>query len=182
MKKLGLLKRNLHLNHLACALLLSFFVAGCSQNQTDATEADTADMTAGTTGLDEAIETPSVMSGVSLETRSKEGLGEYLTDADGRSLYIFMADSPNTSTCSGDCATAWPPLESDGTPTAAAGLDAALVGTIQRSDGTTQVTYNGWPLYYFVKDQAEGETTGQDIEAMGAEWYLISPAGSKVEG
>ncbi|MBF9255586.1 hypothetical protein I2I11_19970 [Pontibacter sp. 172403-2] len=122
------------------------------------------------------------MTAVSLETRTKEGLGEYLTDADGRSLYIFMADSPNTSTCSGDCATAWPPLVSDGTPTAAAGLDAALIGTIERSDGTTQVTYNGWPLYYFVKDQAEGETTGQDIEAMGAEWYLISPAGNKVEG
>ena len=61
-------------------------------------------------------------------------------------------------------------------------MNASLIGAIERRDGTLQVTYNGWPLYYFVKDQKPGDTTGQDIEGFGEEWYLLTPAGDTVHG
>jgi predicted lipoprotein with Yx(FWY)xxD motif len=112
----------------------------------------------------------------------KEPVGEYLTDAEGRSLYLFEADSENTSTCHDDCAAAWPPLLTEGAPTGDDKVDASMLSTIEREDGSTQVTYNGWPLYYFVKDQAPGDTEGQDVEGFGAEWYLVSPEGEKAEG
>lgn len=104
-------------------------------------------------------------------------LGEFLVDAEGMTLYLFTKDTDNASTCYDDCATAWPPLLTDGDPTLGEGLDAALVGTTERTDGTTQVTYGGWPLYYWVKDAAPGDTTGQDV---GEVWYVVSPAGEAV--
>ena len=112
----------------------------------------------------------------------KEPVGDYLTDAEGKSLYLFEADSENTSTCYDDCVAAWPPLLTEGAPTGDDKVDASMLSTIEREDGSTQVTYNGWPLYYFVKDQAPGDTEGQDVEGFGAEWYLVSPEGEKAEG
>jgi predicted lipoprotein with Yx(FWY)xxD motif len=119
-----------------------------------------------------AVEGPATV-GVS----QNDELGDFLVDADGMTLYLFTKDTENTSTCYDDCASAWPPLLTDGDPTATAGLDAALLGTTDRTDGATQVTYGGWPLYYWVKDQAPGDTTGQDV---GEVWYVVSPAGEAV--
>jgi predicted lipoprotein with Yx(FWY)xxD motif len=116
-----------------------------------------------------------------LETAEKEQLGKYLTDAEGMSLYLFEADSKMTSNCHDDCAAAWPPLLTEGEPEAGEGVEASLVSTFERTDGGTQVAYDGWPLYYFVKDQSAGDTEGQDVEGFGAEWYLVSPDGGKVE-
>ncbi|HEY9526984.1 MAG TPA: hypothetical protein VIR02_07890, partial [Anaerolineales bacterium] len=86
--------------------------------------------------------------------------GSILVDANGMSLYVFMADTQNggTSACGDDdgCATEWPPLVSDGDPVAGDGVDASMLGTITRDDGTMQVTYNGWPLYLFEEDTAAG--------------------------
>jgi predicted lipoprotein with Yx(FWY)xxD motif len=95
------------------------------------------------------------------------------------SLYLFTKDSPGTTTCYGNCATAWPPLLTTGKPVAGNGVDVSKFGTITRTDGTTQVTYNGWPLYYYVKDHQPGDTTGQGV---GSVWYLVSPTGDKVGG
>lgn len=108
--------------------------------------------------------------------------GRYLTDGQGMSLYLFEADSENTSTCYDDCAGAWPPLLTEGEPTASGQIDGSKLSTIERNDGSTQVTYGGWPLYYFVRDQSPGETNGQDVEGFGAEWYLVTPEGEKYEG
>lgn len=107
--------------------------------------------------------------------------GRFLTDAEGMSLYLFEADSPGTSTCYDACVEAWPPLLTEGTPTTGGEVDAGKLGTTERKDGSMQVTYNGWPLYYFVKDQAPGDITGQDVEGFGAEWYLVAPSGEKYE-
>jgi len=107
--------------------------------------------------------------------------GKFLADAEGMSLYLFEADTENTSTCYDDCAAAWPPLLTEGQPTAAGEVDAAKLSMTERKDGATQVTYDGWPLYYFAKDQAPGDTKGQDVEGFGAEWYLVSPEGGKFE-
>jgi predicted lipoprotein with Yx(FWY)xxD motif len=117
-----------------------------------------------------------------VKASQKEPYGQYLTDSKGMSLYLFEADSDMKSTCYDACAEAWPPLTMEGEPTAGNKLDPGKLATIKRDDGSTQITYGGWPLYYFIKDQEAGDTEGQDVEGFGAEWYLVSPEGEKVEG
>ena len=111
--------------------------------------------------------------------------GPILVDVEGMSLYVFMADTQNsgTSTCGDDdgCAAEWPPLVSQGAPVAGEGVDATLLGTITRDDGTLQVTYNGWPLYLFVEDAAPGDTNGQGIDEFGGLWFLVSPTGEAIQ-
>jgi predicted lipoprotein with Yx(FWY)xxD motif len=89
-------------------------------------------------------------------------------------LYLFTKDTPKTSNCYDSCAAAWPPLLTDGAPTPGSGVDASLLGTTTRTDGSTQVTYNGWPLYYFANDKAAGDTTGEGIQNV---WYVVTPEG-----
>jgi predicted lipoprotein with Yx(FWY)xxD motif len=108
-------------------------------------------------------------------------LGTILVNADGSTLYLFEADKPNKSTCSGACVSAWPPLISDTTPTAAPGTQAAKLGTIATAGGRRQVTYNGHPLYLYVGDQKAGDTKGQGLDQFGAEWYVLSPSGDKID-
>lgn len=114
---------------------------------------------------------------VSLAVSQSDELGSFLVDADGMTLYLFTKDTEGESTCYDDCASAWPPLLTGGEAAAGEGVDASLLGTTERTDGTTQVTYGGWPLYYWVKDAAPGDTTGQDV---GEVWYVVSPAGEAV--
>jgi predicted lipoprotein with Yx(FWY)xxD motif len=109
-------------------------------------------------------------------------LGAILVDSKGRTVYLFEKDTGIKSTCSGACATEWPPVTTNGKPTVGKGVTASMLGTTNRSDGTTQVTYNGHPLYLFQADQKPGDATGQDVDAFGAKWYVLSPAGQKVEG
>lgn len=142
---------------------------------------------------DTAAVTPAPTPGAMMDTMTagqatvaiaqNASLGAYLVDADGRSLYLFLADSPGISTCYDACAEAWPPyLAPQGTTMVGdPAVQADLLGTLERRDGGTQVTYGGWPLYYYVEDQGPGEITGQDIEDFGAEWYLVSPQGEQVE-
>ena len=111
----------------------------------------------------------------------KSGLGTILVDSKGMSLYLFEKDKGPTSSCSGACAAAWPPVTSTGAATAGAGLVKAKLGTTTRSDGTKQVTYNGHPLYTYAGDSSAGQTNGEALKQFGAEWYVLSPAGSKVE-
>ena len=110
------------------------------------------------------------------------GLGKILVDAHGRSLYLFKADSPGVSACDGACAAAWPPLLAHGKPIVAGGLSPSLVSTIQRPGGARQLTYNGHPLYLFVDDQKPGDVHGEGVNAFGALWYALSPAGDQVSG
>jgi predicted lipoprotein with Yx(FWY)xxD motif len=110
------------------------------------------------------------------------GLGKVLVDSKGRTVYLFEKDTGAKSTCSGACATEWPPVTTNGKPTAGTGVTASMAGTTKRSDGKTQVTYNGHPLYLFEGDTKPGDAAGQNVDAFGAEWYVLSPAGSKVEG
>ncbi len=108
------------------------------------------------------------------------GLGKVLVDSQGRTLYLFTKDSGTTSSCTGACATAWPPLRTTGTPIAGSGANASLVGSTTRSDGTSQVTYNGHPLYLFVKDTKPGDTNGEGKTAFGGSWFAVSATGKRV--
>jgi predicted lipoprotein with Yx(FWY)xxD motif len=109
-------------------------------------------------------------------------LGKILVDAQGRTLYLFKADSGSASACDGACATAWPPLLANGHTTVADGLDASLVSTITRPGGGRQITYHGHPLYRFADDASPGDINGEAVSAFGASWYVVSPAGNQVTG
>lgn len=109
-------------------------------------------------------------------------MGTYLTDGQGRSLYLFVADTSTTPTCFGPCAAAWPPLITTGAPKAGPGIDAAKLGTTPGAGGATQVTYNGHPLYLWMLDKAPGDTTGQGVNNFGALWWLVSPQGAAITG
>lgn len=119
-----------------------------------------------------------------VEVAEQAPYGSYLVDSDGHALYLFTSDTQGegSSTCYDACAEAWPPLLTTGDPAAAApAVDASMLGTIERQDGSMQVTYNGWPLYYFQQDAGPGDVAGQDIHGFGGEWYLVSPQGQQIE-
>jgi predicted lipoprotein with Yx(FWY)xxD motif len=110
-------------------------------------------------------------------TTTKE-LGKILVDGDGRTLYMFKKDTKDTTNCYDKCEVAWPPLLTLDKAATGDGVDAALLGATQRKDGTMQVTYNGLPLYYFLKDAAPGDTAGQGV---GDVWYVVTPDGKPVD-
>lgn len=109
-------------------------------------------------------------------TTTESDLGTILVDEEGSTLYVFIPDNQGASTCYDDCAGTWPALT--GTVEADDGVDAA-VGTGERTDGETQATLNGWPLYYFAGDTAPGDTAGQGV---GDVWFVVDPAGNPIEG
>jgi predicted lipoprotein with Yx(FWY)xxD motif len=110
------------------------------------------------------------------------GLGNVLVNSAGMTLYMFAKDTGTQSTCTGACAQNWPPLLDNGKPTAGSGATASMLGTTTRSDGGSQVTYNGHPLYLFAGDNAPGDTNGQGLTAFGGSWFALSPAGNQVSG
>jgi predicted lipoprotein with Yx(FWY)xxD motif len=107
-------------------------------------------------------------------------LGKILVNSKGQTLYLFQADTGSASTCNGACASVWPPLTTTGKPIAGPGVSASKLGTTKRADGTTEVTYNGHPLYTFAGDGSPGQTTGQGNTGFGAEWDALSAAGNKL--
>jgi predicted lipoprotein with Yx(FWY)xxD motif len=107
-------------------------------------------------------------------------MGTFLTDSSGKALYMFASDSATKSTCNGPCATFWPPLTTSGAPHASGSVASGKLGTITRSDGSKQVTYNGHPLYTYNADTAPGDTNGQGSSNFGAKWWLLAPTGSPI--
>jgi predicted lipoprotein with Yx(FWY)xxD motif len=83
------------------------------------------------------------------------------------------------SACGGDCLGVWPPVVVDSPPVGGDGIDGALLGSVNRPDGYAQLTYNGWPLYFYAEDAAPEDTEGHDIESFGEDWYLIGPNGER---
>ena len=107
-------------------------------------------------------------------------LGTILVGPNGRTLYLWVADSMNKSNCSGACAKAWPPLTTTGKAAASGGAMSADLGTIARSGGTKQVTYKGHPLYYFIGDTAAHQVKGQGSTSFGAKWWVVAPSGAAI--
>jgi predicted lipoprotein with Yx(FWY)xxD motif len=119
-------------------------------------------------------------SGATVITTATSSAGTFLIDGSGRAVYLWVKDTGDASTCSGACAGAWPPVTATGTVTAAGSASASDLGTITRSDGTKQVTYDGHPLYYYAGDSGGGMASGQGSDSFGAKWWLVSPSGSDV--
>lgn len=108
---------------------------------------------------------------------AESDLGTILVDGEGKTLYIFTQDSPGKSTCEAECLATWPALPGDAQ--AGDGVDASLLDSIKRSDGSTQATYDDWPLYYFAQDAAAGDLNGQGVSNV---WYVLGPDGTVIEG
>jgi predicted lipoprotein with Yx(FWY)xxD motif len=113
-------------------------------------------------------------------TVSKSNLGMIVTDAKHRTLYLFKKDKNGMSSCSGACASLWPPLITNGKPKAAGGIQASHLGTTKRSDGKLQVTYFKNPLYYYAPDHNPGQTTGQGLNQFGGLWWVVAPSGKAI--
>jgi predicted lipoprotein with Yx(FWY)xxD motif len=139
---------------------------------TTGTPAATSAATMATTGTPSAAMTAPASLALTVKTDPK--LGQYLADPKGMTLYTFAKDTNGQSACTGQCAAIWPPLivASGGQLSVTGGGDSSKFGTITRADGTTQVTYNNQPLYYYAKDKNPGDTTGQGV---GSVWFVAKP-------
>ncbi len=165
--------------YVVAALIAVPLIAGCgsSKSKSSASTSAAAPSTTPTT-----TSTASSDSGPETIKAKSSRLGTILADGEGKTVYLFEKDKGTTSACNGACARAWPPVTTDGAPKAGGGIQAAMLTTSKRSDGTTQVVYGGHPLYYFVRDADSGDAYGQGLDGFGAEWYVVGPNGKKVEG
>ncbi len=186
-------RRRGHRLGLALALVgIAPVLAACSSSSsssttTTAAPAATTTTKAPTTTTSGVKAVPAPATGTApiyeVSTGTVSGLGTVLVAGNGFTLYMFAPDKDSgISTCYEACATAWPPLILSGTdaPVYGHGVNPDLLGTTKRTDGTVQVTYNGWPLYLWVSDSEPGQATGQAINNNGGLWYVLSPAGKVV--
>ena len=100
-----------------------------------------------------------------------------LFDEPGQAIYLFDKETAGRPDCYGDCAVAWPPVLTTGTPQAAGDARADLLGTVPRDDGSTQVTYAGHPLYYYAHE-APGQVLCHDVVEFGGRWLVVTPEGT----
>jgi predicted lipoprotein with Yx(FWY)xxD motif len=160
---------------------VALLVAACGSSSSSSTATTTATAASAPAASSTTASSTPAATGVSVGT-AKGSAGTYLTGAGGKAVYLWVADPMGKSTCAGACAQAWPPLTTMGAPVAGPGVNKSDLGTITRSDGTKQVTYNGHPLYYFAGDTSAGSTTGQGSDGFGAKWWLVTPSGSAITG
>jgi predicted lipoprotein with Yx(FWY)xxD motif len=158
-------------------------VAACSDDDDPSVEAsgdDTEEPSSTTASPGDDYEAPGAAAGGTQEAGTHlvnlgdTDLGEVLVDSEGMTLYLFTQDSGESSACNAGCVDAWPPLLADGAPSGGEGVDAGLLGTIEREDGSQQVTYAGHPLYTYAADSAPGDTVGQGV---GDVWFAVDAAG-----
>jgi predicted lipoprotein with Yx(FWY)xxD motif len=164
---------------------IALLAGGCgsSSKSTSATSAASAYPTASeTTTAAATATTPTSGGGTIVLVKHASKLGTILAVGSKKmTVYMFEGDHGASSSCTGACASVWPPVTSTGAATAAGAANSADLGTITRSDGTTQVTYKGHPLYFFAKDKDSGDAYGQGVKGFGSDWYVIAPSGNKVD-
>jgi predicted lipoprotein with Yx(FWY)xxD motif len=122
----------------------------------------------------------SPVAGGSAVSLKQTSVGKVLVDANGRTLYLFAGDRPNVGTVSAAGLAIWPPFSAVALPRATGGVVAAQLGTAAGTSGATQITYNGHPLYYYVRDHKPGQVLGQALNQFGARWYVLSEAGAAI--
>lgn len=122
---------------------------------------------------------PSVAAASTISVK-QTSLGNTLVDANGRALYLFEADKRDQSTLSAAGQAVWPPLTATSKPGAAGGVSASQITLIKGAGGSSQVAYNGHPLYYYVGDGGPGQTKGQGLNEFGALWYVLAPSGTAI--
>ena len=155
-----------------CAVATVALLAGCGSSNSNSSSS---------AGSSTPSSTSAGSAGVTIA--SKQGrLGTILAAGPKQlTVYMFGGDRGPTPTCSGTCASVWPPVSSAAGVAAGGQALAADLGTARRSDGTRQVTYKGHPLYYYTRDAVSGDAYGQGINSFGAGWSVLTPAGTKPE-
>jgi predicted lipoprotein with Yx(FWY)xxD motif len=184
---------------LALALALALAAGGCGgddepeQQEADAAAAQTT--TSGDESEDEAAmdkdsaamaRRPAGEAGLRVPAEKAQivagdsDFGRVLFDANGQVVYVFEIDAPDESNCtSAQCVKAWPPVLTQEQPSAGEGVDGQLLGTIRRSDGMLQVTYNGRPLYFY-EHEGPNEIKCHDVNLHGGLWWVVRPSGEPV--
>ena len=166
--------RNRHL--IALGLGLSLVLAACSSGGGTSAAPSAEAPSAEAPSAEAPSEAPA--AGPATISLAETPLGTIIVDAEGKSLYLFENDTAGESVCYDDCAATWPPLIASGDVVAGEGLDASLLTTVDRTDGTKQVKYGSWPLYYFAADAAAGDTAGQGI---GEVWWVVDASGAAIK-
>jgi predicted lipoprotein with Yx(FWY)xxD motif len=156
------------------------FVLGAAACGTGSTASSPAPSTAPSAATGAAPSAGVTRNGTTISVASTK-VGQVLVDGSGRTVYLFEADKGKDSSCYNACAQAWPPVTTAGGPQSGNGASDALLGTNTRTDGTTEFTYGGHPLYYFIAEKKAGDTTGQGINQFGAKWYVLAPSGKKID-
>ena len=157
---------------LAIAGALGMGLAACSSSTSPPKPATSSSMPPSTTSP--------LVKNATVDTAVSSQYGTILVNASGMTLYMLTGDTSTASICTTACAAVWPPLTTTGTPTAGTGVGSGMLGTITRSDGTRQVTFNGHPLYTFVPDGSAGKVTGEGINHFGGIWYVLGATGQPV--
>jgi len=171
---------------LAVLAATALAAAGCgssksskASNAANATPAYPSETTATTSAT---TTTPAGGSGTVIAVKHASKLGTILAAGPKKmTVYLFEGDKGVASSCAGACAAVWPPVTTSGAAVVHGAAMSADLGTIKRSDGTTQVTYKGHPLYFFAKDKDSGDAYGQGVHGFGSDWYVLKPSGSKVD-
>lgn len=161
---------------LGMLLVLALTLSACAPASIDATPTELPMTEPATLGVP-------VTGDADVQVSETSDFGPILVNGEGMSLYGFMGDTQGsgTSACTDECAAEWPPLTVEGDPVAGEGVDETMLSTITRDDGSTQITYNGWPLYLYTFDTVPGDTNGQGVTDEFGLWHLISPAGEHIE-
>jgi predicted lipoprotein with Yx(FWY)xxD motif len=166
--------------------MVGLAIAGCGGSSSSSTSAGSSSQAAApstsATSTTSSTSTSAASSGtaVTITTKHAKQLGTILAaGAHEQTVYLFEADKGSGSACTGACAKAWPPVT--GTAVAKELAKSSELGTITRSDGATQVTYKGHPLYFFVKDKDDEDAYGQGLKQFGADWYVLAPSGKKID-
>jgi predicted lipoprotein with Yx(FWY)xxD motif len=167
--------------------------AGCGSSSNSSTTASTSASAPTTTATQAASKSAYAATGASGNPSASSATGVTITVKHSKlgtilaagpkhmTVYLFEGDKGGTSTCAGACAAAWPPVATGGRPQSSGEASSDKLGTIMRANGVKQVTYNGHPLYFFVKDGDAGDAYGQGAKAFGADWYVLSPSGEKID-
>jgi predicted lipoprotein with Yx(FWY)xxD motif len=162
----------------AVGLLIA--ACGSSSKKTASTPAATTSSSASNSPYSSTSSSSGSTQAALISTKHDKKLGTILAFGPQHlTVYLFEGDKGQSSSCTGACASVWPPVS--GMPHAMAGAMAADLGTVKRSDGTAQVTYKGHPLYLYVKDKDDEDAYGQGLKQFGAEWYALSSSGKKVD-
>lgn len=168
---------------LAAGAMLVVGVAACGDDESGSSSAATVTQqsaeTTTTTNSERPAETARKRRGKAIKLMNSR-YGRMLFDSRGRAIYLFTKEKGSRSRCYGQCAVAWPPVFTRGTPRARSGVDRDLLGTTRRRDGRRQVTYNGHPLYYYVSDVRSGQVTCQNVVEFGGTWLVVDPAGNAI--
>ena len=168
-----------HVGGAGALVAVALLLAACGSSSSSSTTSSPAANPSSSANASSSSTSSGAVNGVAIKL-AKGSEGTYLAGPSGRALYLWVADTGDRSSCSGECAKAWPPLLTKAAPSAASGVNSGDLGTITRSDGAKQVTYKGHPLYYFVGDSSPGKTSGQGNDGFGAKWWLVAPSGSAI--